>query len=320
MAILIPPKSPNLPAAPIGYSQQHVDQLSNVLRLYFNQIENSLAQLVAISSTALPVDMGGTGVTSFVSNQSLWGNGTNPIDDDAGFTRTTAGGRYLFGATDDGSSKLQVQGNGRIASILFDEDGGNSDRAIVATGVLSGLSAGLTMMSADSVSSGVGGGTLNMIAGAGLGSGSGGQVNLGSGFGGATGAGGDFTQASGSGGATSGNSGNIFRTIGSVTDGDAGALVDFGADGSGTDKSGSSYQILLGNKTGAGIDGIILITDNAGSGTLIYAPVGDLLTVGTVQANYNSSDASPGIDTTITTASLIGKTITVKDGLITGFA
>lgn len=39
-----------------------------------------------------------------------------------------------------------------------------------------------------------------------------------------------------------------------------------------------------------------------------------------VTATYNSSDTSPGISTTITTASLVGKTITVKDGLITGFA
>lgn len=36
--------------------------------------------------------------------------------------------------------------------------------------------------------------------------------------------------------------------------------------------------------------------------------------------SFSSSDGSPGISTTITTASLVGKTITVKDGLITGFA
>lgn len=42
---------------------------------------------------------------------------------------------------------------------------------------------------------------------------------------------------------------------------------------------------------------------------------------GTVQAGgYKSSDASAGITTTITTATLVGKTITIKNGLITGFA
>lgn len=40
----------------------------------------------------------------------------------------------------------------------------------------------------------------------------------------------------------------------------------------------------------------------------------------TVAGGYLSSDSSAGITTTITSASLTGKTITVKDGLITGFA
>lgn len=35
---------------------------------------------------------------------------------------------------------------------------------------------------------------------------------------------------------------------------------------------------------------------------------------------YLSSDGSAGITTTVTTASLVGKTITIKDGIITGFA
>jgi hypothetical protein len=35
---------------------------------------------------------------------------------------------------------------------------------------------------------------------------------------------------------------------------------------------------------------------------------------------FKSSDGSSGISTTITTASLVGKTITVKDGFITGFS
>lgn len=32
--------SPNLPIAPIGYSQGYLDQLLNVLRLYFSQLDN----------------------------------------------------------------------------------------------------------------------------------------------------------------------------------------------------------------------------------------------------------------------------------------
>ena len=43
---LRPSKAPNLPIAPVGYSQQYVDQLTNVLRLYFAQIDNSIFGLL----------------------------------------------------------------------------------------------------------------------------------------------------------------------------------------------------------------------------------------------------------------------------------
>ena len=37
---LRPPKAPNLPIAPVDYRQAYLDQLNNVLRLYFNEIDN----------------------------------------------------------------------------------------------------------------------------------------------------------------------------------------------------------------------------------------------------------------------------------------
>jgi hypothetical protein len=37
---LRPSKAPNLPIAPVDYSQQFMDQYSNALRLYFNEIDN----------------------------------------------------------------------------------------------------------------------------------------------------------------------------------------------------------------------------------------------------------------------------------------
>ena len=39
------PAAPNLPVAPIQYSPQHYDVLNNVLRLYFNRIDQSLTAL-----------------------------------------------------------------------------------------------------------------------------------------------------------------------------------------------------------------------------------------------------------------------------------
>jgi len=44
---LRPPKAPNLLIAPIVYDQRYVDQLTNALRLYFNQIDNGLSSLLS---------------------------------------------------------------------------------------------------------------------------------------------------------------------------------------------------------------------------------------------------------------------------------
>jgi hypothetical protein len=37
---LLPPKAPNLPIGPSQYNQEYINQLLNVLRLYFNQLDN----------------------------------------------------------------------------------------------------------------------------------------------------------------------------------------------------------------------------------------------------------------------------------------
>jgi hypothetical protein len=39
--------APRLPAAPVEYSQQFMDQLTNVLRLYFTQLDNPSPMLAA---------------------------------------------------------------------------------------------------------------------------------------------------------------------------------------------------------------------------------------------------------------------------------
>jgi hypothetical protein len=47
IAPIRPPKAPNLLIAPVDYSQRYIDQLNNVLRLYFNQIDNGVASLLS---------------------------------------------------------------------------------------------------------------------------------------------------------------------------------------------------------------------------------------------------------------------------------
>jgi hypothetical protein len=48
--VLLTSKAPNLPIAPVEYTQQYQDQVLNALRLYFNQIDN-FTQSIAIPNS-----------------------------------------------------------------------------------------------------------------------------------------------------------------------------------------------------------------------------------------------------------------------------
>jgi hypothetical protein len=56
--------APNLPLSPQAPDRVYMDQLTNVLRLYFNQLDNILGQLMATVST-LPISIGGTNTDAF---------------------------------------------------------------------------------------------------------------------------------------------------------------------------------------------------------------------------------------------------------------
>jgi len=67
--------------------------------------------------------------------------------------------------------------------------------------------------------------------------------------------------------------------------------------------------------------GINFVVSLGGGGlSSYYDPGGNWTMFGTLQARFKSGDGSSGISTTITTASLVGKTITVKDGIIVDFS
>ena len=52
--VVLPPKAPNLPIAPVDYTQQYQDQVLNALRLYFNQLDNfSQATNIPASGTTI---------------------------------------------------------------------------------------------------------------------------------------------------------------------------------------------------------------------------------------------------------------------------
>lgn len=61
-------------------------------------------------------------------------------------------------------------------------------------------------------------------------------------------------------------------------------------------------------------------TQESGTNSATWVAAGTIRPAQVTPNAYLSSDSSPGISTTVTTASLVGKTITIKDGLITGFA
>lgn len=46
MAQLIPPRAPNLPLAPREYDSGYLEKLTNILRLYFNQLDFALQQVL----------------------------------------------------------------------------------------------------------------------------------------------------------------------------------------------------------------------------------------------------------------------------------
>ena len=56
MTSLIPSKAPNLPVATVQYEARYQDQFANVLRLYFNTIDNALGEIIRILDYTGPFD------------------------------------------------------------------------------------------------------------------------------------------------------------------------------------------------------------------------------------------------------------------------
>jgi hypothetical protein len=82
---LRPSKAPNLLVAPIVYDQRYIDQLTNALRLYFNQIDNFTQNVtVPPSGTTAnrPTERLEVGQYYFDTTigRPIWYNGTNWIN------------------------------------------------------------------------------------------------------------------------------------------------------------------------------------------------------------------------------------------------
>jgi len=73
-------KAPALPLAPVEYQQKYADDLNNVLRLYFNQIDTLIGQLT-LGSVYAVADLpdaanAGVGARAFVTDSSVTTFGT----------------------------------------------------------------------------------------------------------------------------------------------------------------------------------------------------------------------------------------------------
>lgn len=87
--------APRLPTAPTEYEKRYHDQFADVLRLYFNRLDNILGQLVASMET-IPVSIGGTNVDAFgrlrVSEPYTLFDSQNRYQKDNQFAESTATG------------------------------------------------------------------------------------------------------------------------------------------------------------------------------------------------------------------------------------
>lgn len=107
-------RAPALPIAPAEYEAQYQNQLNNVLRLYFNTLDNLIGQLTLMASTngSIPVALGGTNLDAFgrlrVSNpETLFDSSHRYADNNLWATKTTGTAAATFNQ-DEGLVDLTV--------------------------------------------------------------------------------------------------------------------------------------------------------------------------------------------------------------------
>jgi len=112
--------APNLPLSPQAPDRVYMDQLTNVLRLYFNQLDNILGQLMATVST-LPISIGGTNTDAFgrlrVSQPYTLFDSQNRYTADNQFDASTSGTGSSTFNTNQASVSMSVTAGG-VGSVV----------------------------------------------------------------------------------------------------------------------------------------------------------------------------------------------------------
>jgi hypothetical protein len=111
---------PNLPLAPGDYSSQYQEQFNNVLRLYFNRLQNILGQLMATTST-LPISFPPTALDAFGRQRvsqpyTLFDSQSRYAADNQFSSSTTGTGSTTFN-TNQSSVSLNVTAGG-VGSVV----------------------------------------------------------------------------------------------------------------------------------------------------------------------------------------------------------
>jgi hypothetical protein len=113
-------RAPALPYAPADYNKQYVDQLNNVLRIYFNQIDNLLRELVAAQGP-YGIYPAGTAADAFgrlrVSEPFTLFDSQNRYAADNQFDVATTGTGTTSFLTNEAAVKMEVTGAG-VGSVL----------------------------------------------------------------------------------------------------------------------------------------------------------------------------------------------------------
>ena len=103
--------APNLPLAPVQYDSRYHEALNNVLRLYFNRLDNFLAKLMA-DGTSIPVTFPGMETDAFgrlrVGNPFTLFDSQNRYGKDNQFNETTATGGTSTYLANESSVALAV--------------------------------------------------------------------------------------------------------------------------------------------------------------------------------------------------------------------
>jgi len=114
-------KAPALPFPTRGYDPDYFNQLLSILRIYFNQLDNLLNQIVATTANPIPVSIGGTNVDAFgrlrVSEPYTLFDSQNRYAADNQFDVSTTGTGTTSFLSNEAAVKMEVTAGG-VGSVI----------------------------------------------------------------------------------------------------------------------------------------------------------------------------------------------------------